>query len=100
MTSAPWPSGDLAHHLDEILLAIVDGANGAERLAVAHLGGAADRGDDLGAERARDLDCGRADAATAAMHEQPLAGLEIAALEDIVPDGEYGLGQRGSLIKG
>ena len=31
----------------------------------------------------------------AAMHEQPFAWLEAAALEYVVPDGEHGLGQRG-----
>ena len=31
------------------------------------------------------------------MHQEPFAGLERGALEHIVPDGEYGLGQRRRL---
>ena len=43
------------------------------------------------------LDGGGADARGSAVDEQGLAGLEATALEDVGPDGEEGLGQRGGL---
>src|SRR5207253_6759349 len=55
-------------------------------------------GDDrLGAERARELNRRRADAARAAVDQQPFAALESAALEDVRPHGEERFGKRGGL---
>ena len=70
-----------------------------KRLTVPLFRRAADRGDDLGAERGSELDGGGADAAAAAMHQQPFAWLQSTALENIVPDGEHGLRQRGRLFQ-
>ncbi len=47
-----------------------------------------------GAERLGELDRRRADAARTAMDQHALAGLELAALEEIVPHGEIVLRQR------
>ena len=43
----------------------------------------------------RELDGGNADAARAAVHEEPLSALQAAALEHVVPHGEEALGDRG-----
>ena len=56
--------------------------------------GSAHGGEHRGAERLGELDRRRADAARAAMDQHALAGLELAALEEVVPDGEVVLRQR------
>ncbi len=97
MTLAPWPPVDLAYRLDEILFPVIDGARGAELFGGARLVAAPHRHDHLGAERGGDLDRRGADAAGAAMHQQPLAGLQGGAFEHVVPDGEDRLRQRRRL---
>ncbi len=47
----------------------------------------------MSAERGADLDRGGADAAGAAMHQQPFTRLKPGPLEDVVPDREHGLGE-------
>ena len=89
-----------ADGFDEILLPVIDGTDGAERLAGFRLGVIADRDDDLRPERGGELDGGRADAARPAMDEEPFAGLEPSALEHVVPDREDRLGQGGGLHGG
>jgi hypothetical protein len=74
-----------------------DGAFGAQALAGPRLFGVADGGEDAGAERAGELDRGGADAARPAVDQDRLAGLQAAALEDVGPHREVGLGQRRRL---
>src|SRR5690606_7169345 len=71
-------AGLLLDDLDEILGPVVDRALGAELDASLAFGGRAGGGVDRGAERLRKLDCGRADAARAAVDQDALAGLEAA----------------------
>ena len=61
-----------AHGLDEILLVVVDGAVGAERHAGLAFSALPTVDDHAGAEAPGDLDCGGADAARAAMDQQPV----------------------------
>ncbi|MNT32705.1 hypothetical protein D3C72_1686010 [compost metagenome] len=55
----------------------------------------ADGGPDLGAEGARELDGGQADAAGAAVDQEFLAGGQTRAVEYVGPDGEVVLGNGG-----
>ena len=83
---------DAAHLLDEVVAAVVDRVVGTERDAGGALVVAARGGDHDRAVRLGELDRGDADAAGAAVDQEPVAGLERAALEHVVPDGEEGLG--------
>ena len=56
--------------------------------------GRAGGGDHLGAEGLGELDGGGADAAGAAVHQEPFAGRQAPALEHVVPYREEGLGHR------
>ena len=79
--------GDLAHHVLEAVAAVVDDVVGAERLRLVGLGVVADRGDDGAADRLRHLDGGGADARSAGMDQNGLAGLELRIVEQHVLDG-------------
>jgi hypothetical protein len=87
-------AGDALHLLDEILRPVVDRVRGADlERAGAFLVRAG--GDDHGqAEQLAEQDRRRADAAGAAVDQHRLARPRIAALEQVGPDGEEGLGQR------
>src|SRR5262249_8011859 len=76
-------AGHLVDDGDEILLAIENRAPRAERLAGDALSLRADGDEHFGAARMRELDRMGADTARAAMHEQLLAFLQAAELEDI-----------------
>src|SRR5262249_45134571 len=73
---------------NEILGLVVDGDIGAETTAgVAFLRASGCR-NNAGAERLGKLDRRRPDSRTPPVHQQRLAGLEIATLEHVVPYGE------------
>ena len=84
----------LLHLGRPVIVLVEDGVVGAQfayRLGFVFI---AHRREHRGAERLGELDRRRADAARAAMDQHALAGLELAALEEIVPDGEVVLRQR------
>ena len=88
--------GDLSHGLNEIGRAVVHGLGAQAFGRAAFLVRSCGR-NDARAARGGELNGGRSDAAGAPVHEQPLAGREPAALEDVGPDGEVRLGQRRRL---
>ena len=98
MTSTPCAARPLAEHLDEVGGAVVDGS-GAEPLARPALPIGACGREDRRAERPRELNRGRADAARAAVDEHALAFRELAALEEIGPDREERLGNRRGVAR-
>src|SRR5580700_1804549 len=79
--------GDLAHHVLEPVLAVVDDVVGAQRPHLLRLGVVADGGDHRAADRLGHLDRDGADAGTAGMDEDGLAGLEPRIVEQHVLDG-------------
>src|SRR5574340_259022 len=81
----------------EILVAVVDGALGAQLLAGAALLVAAGGGEHAMPEGVRHLDRGDADAAAASLHQQRLSRRQMRAVEHVAPDGEESLGQRRGL---
>src|SRR5215472_6111913 len=83
----------------EILLAIIDRA-GAESFAGAALFCGARGGEHGRAKFTSKLDRGGADAARSTVHENPLARLEAADLENVGPYGEIILGDARSLFDG
>src|SRR5690606_17123141 len=82
----------------EILAPIVDGAGGTQALAEAALLLGARRGEHRMAKRRCQLDGGRANTARTAMDEQRVLAAQSAAVDEIAPDSEAGLGQ-GSRIR-
>ena len=98
MTSTPAPPVHSRITCDEVGGAVVDGP-GAEPLAGGALVVGAGSGEDRGAECARQLDGGRADAARAAVDEHRLAFREPAAIEEVGPDREERLGNRRRLSR-
>src|SRR5690349_7418185 len=88
----------LSDHRDEIFVLVVDAARCTELFAsIAFVAAAGGREDRAGVERLSELDRDRADAGGAAMDEDRFAGGEAPALENIVPDGEEGLGHSRGL---
>ena len=90
--STPRPPVDFFRAGDPVLCPVIEcrrGAKVSRRLALLL---APRRRQDPRAERARQLDRGRADAAGAAVDEDRLARLQLAALEHVGPDGEERLG--------
>ena len=85
------------------ILSKVDREATLKAVAELHAGGAllgrAGRGQDARSESTRELDGRGADSARAAMDQQDLAGAQRAALEDVGPDREEGLGQRRRLYR-
>ena len=77
-----------------VVVLVEDGVIGAERAHRLGLVFGAHRRQHRGAERLGELDRRRADAARAAMDQHAFAGLELPALEEVVPDGEVVLRQR------
>src|SRR5690606_20179393 len=82
---------------DEVVALVIDRPLRAELLAEATLLLVPRRRKHSVAESGRELDGEYADAARSAVHEQRLAGLQSAELEDIAPDGECSFGERGGL---
>src|SRR5436190_172384 len=72
--------GRRSDRLDEVFGFVVDRVRRSELAASLALLRRACGCDDLRAERVRELDGGHADAAGAAMHEEPLSTLQAAAL--------------------
>ena len=91
------PPGDLPRDRDEVLHVVVDGAGRAQALARGALVPRAGGRDHAGAERAGQLDRGRADPARAAVHQHPFPGLQAAVLEEVRPHREERLGDRGGV---
>ena len=69
-TSAPFAAGQLAHSVADALAAVIDELVSAARLRDRELVGAARRGDDARAQCLADLDCGQADPARGAQHQE------------------------------
>ena len=88
-------AGERLHPLGEILLAVIDRRIRAEAQAGLAFGGRAGGREHPGAARMGELDGGEADPAAAAMDERGLPRREPAVPEEIGPDREIGLGQRG-----
>ena len=86
------PAGCLLHDGDEVLGLVVDRDIRTEITADLALVGAARGRDHASAEGFGKLYGRRADTARAAVHEEPIASLQPAALEDVVPDSEVSLG--------
>ena len=80
---------------DEILVAVIDRGGGAELAADFAFRRVARGRYYFGFGKPRELDCDRADAARAAVDEQPFAGFQPAEHEDVEPRGEQRFGQRG-----
>ena len=95
MTSAPAPSVACLHHLDEVLLAVVDRDLGTELAHQVPLLRRARGGEDPGAVRRRQLDRERADAARAAVDQQRLLRAQAGDHEHVGPDRARDLRQRG-----
>ncbi len=89
MTSAPRIVGERLDGTDEIVGPVVDGQVRAQARQASALT-LPDGDDHGGAERLAELDRNRADTGAAAMDEERLARLELAAVEDIRPHGEEG----------
>jgi hypothetical protein len=89
------PGGELAHAIDERLRAVVDRRRRAEALARAALLVAPGGREDLRPARDRKLNRRGADAARAAVHQQPLVRREPSAFEHIGPDREVRFRQSG-----
>src|SRR5690606_27636822 len=85
---------------NEVLGLVVDGDIGAEIPADLAFVSTARRRDHTSTEGLGELYGRGADAARAAMDEKPVASIEPAALEDVVPDREVGLGHAASLGHG
>ena len=93
--------GGRADLLDEVLLAVVDERRrrrGSRQTS--SFSGEPAVVDDAGAERVRELDGHRADAARAAVHQQRLAGPQAGDHEDVGPDRARHLGQRAGGRRG
>ena len=95
----PPPPRRLLSCRDKVLGAIVDREVGAELFAGPDLVVGTDGDQHLGAERLGEQDGGDADAGGSAVDKQGFALLEFAALEDVGPNGEIGLGNRRRLFK-
>ena len=93
-------AGAIADGGDEIGVAIVDRELGAEPLAGRALLRRPGRREHTRAERPRQLNRRRPDAARAAVDEHRLPGRQTAALEDVAPDREEGLGKRRGADEG
>ncbi len=93
-------AGCLLHTGDEVFLAVVHRHVGAEREAAGAFFGTAGGDDDPGAKRLGQLDRRRTDARSPAVDQRPFAGGEVAALEEIRPDGEVRLGDCRALDEG
>src|SRR5207244_2383466 len=86
----------LLHDLDEILIAVVDSARCSESFACRALLRRTRSGEDLMTACRAKLDGRRADPARTAMDQHPVAGPEPRGIEQIGPDREIDLRQRGS----
>ena len=93
------PAGRSLRRRDEIFRAVVDGVIGAEFAAGGALVVGSRRCQDRRAEGLGELDRRGADARGAAVHHEALALLQSAALEDIGPDGEIGLGDGAGFLQ-
>ena len=98
MTSTPLRAGEFASDLNEVGSAIVDGAR-AEPLARGALRVRTGRRQDRRPERPRQLNRRRTDAARAAVDEDGLAFGELPAIEEVGPDREERLWNRGGLAR-
>src|SRR5207302_4636074 len=81
-------AGRLLRGLNEVFTFIVNGNVGTELAAGLAFLGRSRGGDDLCAGGLGELDRGGADPGRAAVDQERLARLELAALEHVVPDGE------------
>ena len=90
------PVGGGLELLDEVLLLVVNEDVRAVLLAGRELLGGAGRHRDGGLHRLRQLDREQPDAATAAVDEQGVTGLQVGRHEDIRPDGGGDLHEAGS----
>src|SRR5699024_2526455 len=75
------------HVLGEIRVVVIDADIGAQLVADIQLALRAGRHDHSSAEGFSHLNCHRADAAAAAVHQQGLPGLQFADHEDVRPYG-------------
>ena len=92
-------AGDLADARSKIFALVVDRMIGAEGMAGDGFLDATDGDEHFAAGEFAELDGGKADATGAAVYQQTLAGLEFAQVNEVGPDGEPVLGQRGSFAQ-